>query len=93
MPGFGPERGVSVPMDELTAGTIRGTYRALVLGGLEPGEAANVTAFLHGLPSAGIRWTVAEVEAIVQRRADHIRSADTSLEDLALAAPLTWSGS
>jgi len=80
-------------MDELTAGTIRGTYRALVLGGLEPGEAANVTAFLHGLPSAGIRWTVAEVEAIVQRRAAHIRSAETSLEDLALAAPLTWSGS
>ena len=91
MSGFGPERGVSVPMDELAAGTIRGTYRALVLGGLEPGEAANVTAFLHGLPSAGIRWTVAEVEAIVQRRADHLRSADTSLEDLAQAAPLTWS--
>lgn len=77
-------------MDERTAGTIRGTYRALVLGGLEPGEAANVTAFLHGLPSAGIRWTVAEVEAIVQRRADHARSADTSLDDLILAEPLPW---
>jgi hypothetical protein len=66
-------------MDERTAGTIRGTYRALVLGGLEPGEAANVTAFLHGLPSAGIRWTVAEVEAIVQRRADHVRSSEVAL--------------
>ena len=75
-------------MDELNAGTIRGTYRALVLGGLEPGEAANVTAFLHGLPSAGIRWTVAEVEAIVQRRADHLRSAEATLEGLDLAAPL-----
>ena len=66
-------------MDELVAGTIRGTYRALVLGGLEPGEAANVTAYLHGLPSAGIRWTVAEVEAIVQRRVDHVRSTDVEL--------------
>jgi len=80
-------------MDERTAGTIRGTYRALVLGGLEPGEAANVTAFLHGLPSAGIRWTVAEVEAIVQRRADHVRSGEVTIEDLALAAPLPWNGS
>ncbi len=82
-----------MPKGDLTAGTIRGTYRALVLGGLAPGEAANVTALLHGLPSAGIRWTVAEVEAIVQRRADHIRSADVTLDELALAAPLPWNGS
>lgn len=66
-------------MDDPTADTIRGTYQALVLGGLESGEAANVTAFLHGLPSAGIRWTVAEVEAIVQRRADHVRSPEPVL--------------
>jgi hypothetical protein len=82
-----------VPKDDLTAGTIRGTYQALVLGGLAPGEAANVTAFLHGLPSAGIRWTVAEVEAIVRRRADHVRSADVTLDELAFATPLPWIGS
>ena len=79
-------------MDERTAGTIRGTYQALVLGGLEPGEAANVSAFLHGLPSAGIRWTVAEVEAIVQRRADHARLEEHDLDDLTLVEPLPWNG-
>lgn len=77
-------------MNERGTNAIRATYRTLRLKGLEPGEAANVTAFLHGLPSAGIRWTVGEVEAIVQRRADHIRITDVSLDDLAIAAPMSW---
>jgi hypothetical protein len=54
-----------------------------------------VTGYLHGLPSAGIRWTVAEVEAIVRRRAAHLRShgRTTTLEPfemLAVASPLQW---
>ncbi len=50
------------------AASLKATYRALLARGLEAGEAANLTAFLHGLPSAGFRWTLPEVEAIVHRR-------------------------
>jgi hypothetical protein len=86
-------------MDGRGPGTIRGTYRSLLLRGLEPGEAANVTGRLHGLPSAGIRWTLAEVEAIVRRRAAHARSIEnaepTGLDpaSLSVASPLPWSNS
>ncbi len=84
-------------MDARGPGTIRGTYRSLLLRGLDPAEAANVTGRLHGLPSAGIRWTVAEVEAIVRRRASHVRSNPTlntpTLEALAVASPLPWDNS
>jgi hypothetical protein len=65
-------------MDGRGPDTIRGTYLALLLRGLEPGEAANVTGYLHGLPSAGIRWSVAEIEAIVRRRAAHARNFATA---------------
>jgi hypothetical protein len=80
-------------MDEPDPDTIRGTYRALLLRGLEPGEAANVTGHLHGLPSAGIRWTVAEVEAIVRRRVAHARHATSESNELATAMPLPWAES
>ncbi|HJU48546.1 MAG TPA: hypothetical protein VJ689_10445 [Gaiellaceae bacterium] len=55
-------------MDRPIAASLKATYRALLARGLEAGEAANLTAFLHGLPSAGFRWTLPEVEAIVHRR-------------------------
>ena len=48
--------------------SLKATYRALLARGLEAGEAANLTAFLHGLPSAGVKWSLTEVEAIIQRR-------------------------
>jgi hypothetical protein len=75
-------------MNDRGTGEIRATYRTLLLRGLEAGEAANVPAFLSGLPSAGIRWTVGEVEAIVLRRADHLRR-ELSVEDVPLASPMT----
>jgi len=78
-----------VSTDDRAPGTVRGTYQALLLQGLEPDEAANVTGYLHGLPSAGIRWNVAEVEAIVRRRAAHLRTTPP-LETLAVASPLRW---
>ena len=53
------------------AASLKATYRALLARGLEAGEAANLTAFLHGLPSAGLNWTLPEVEAIVHRRLLH----------------------
>jgi hypothetical protein len=55
-------------VDRPLAASLKATYRALLARGLEAGEAANLTAFLHGLPSAGFRWTLPEVEAIVHRR-------------------------
>ena len=54
--------------DRPVAASLKATYRALLARGLEAGEAANLTAFLHGLPSAGFRWSLAEIEAIIQRR-------------------------
>lgn len=51
--------------------SVKATYRALLGRGLDPGEAANLTAFLHGLPSNGIRWTLPEIEGIVRRRFEH----------------------
>ncbi|MEP6640243.1 MAG: hypothetical protein ABJC39_12915 [Chloroflexota bacterium] len=37
------------------------TYRGLWLAGLSATEAGNVTAWLHGLPTAGRGWTVREI--------------------------------
>jgi hypothetical protein len=58
-------------VDRPVAASLKATYRALLARGLEAGEAANLTAFLHGLPSAGFKWTLPEVEAIVHRRLLH----------------------
>jgi hypothetical protein len=81
-----------VSTDDRAPDTVRGTYQALLLRGLQPDEAANVTGHLYGLPSAGIRWTVDEVEAIVRRRAAHLRShfGTRTLDELAVASPLGW---
>ena len=48
--------------------SLKVTYRALLARGLEAGEAANLTAYLHGMPNAGFQWTLREIEAIVVRR-------------------------
>lgn len=58
-------------MDQPIEASLKATYRALLARGLEAGEAANLTAFLHGLPSAGFHWALPEVEAIVRRRLEH----------------------
>jgi len=55
-------------MDQPQHSEIRATYRALLARGLQPSEAANLTAFLHGLPSESFHWSVREVEALVIRR-------------------------
>lgn len=68
----------------------RSIYRALLVRGLEPGEAANLTAYLAGLPSAGLHWTIPEVEAIVRRRAAEAEAASTEGDDRAGPVQLTW---
>lgn len=61
--------------------SLKATYRALLARGLETGQAANLTAFLHGLPSGGFHWTLAEIEAVLHRRISHaaeLRSAEVA---------------
>jgi hypothetical protein len=68
----------------------RSIYRALLVRGLEPSEAANLTAYLAGLPSSGLRWTIPEIEAIVRRRAAEAAAADTDGDDQTGPVQLTW---
>lgn len=75
-------------VDRPVAASLKATYRALLARGLETGEAANLTAFLHGLPSAGLRWTLPEVEAIVHRRLMHAAEQRASVA-AATATPPT----
>lgn len=80
-------------VDRPVAASLKATYRALLARGLEAGEAANLTAFLHGLPSAGFRWTLPEVEAIVHRRlmfaAEQRASAAATAAAVATTTPPT----
>ena len=67
--------------------SIKATYRALLARGLEAGEAANLTAFLHGLPSTGFHWTMPEIEAIVRRRLEHASDERVAAATSNLAVP------
>ena len=44
----------------------RDTYRGLLLRGLNPGEAANLTAFLSGIHiAAGHPWRLADIDRLL----------------------------
>jgi hypothetical protein len=43
----------------------RATYRMLIFRGLEPTEAANLTAFMCGIPVADQRWSLPEVNRLL----------------------------
>jgi hypothetical protein len=58
--------------------SLKATYRALLARGLETGEAANLTAFLHGLASEGFHWTLAEIEAVLHHRIRHAAELRTT---------------
>jgi hypothetical protein len=47
------------------ARTPNAAYRQLVARGLEPGEAANLTAYLAGIPLGDHAWTLREVNNLV----------------------------
>lgn len=68
----------------------RSIYRALLVRGLEPAEAANLTAYLAGLPSRGVHWTIPEIEAIVRRRSAQVAVAERDPDDLPGPVQLTW---
>ena len=68
-------------MDGSIGASLKATYRALLARGLETGEAANLTAFLHGLASEGFHWTLPEIQAVIQHRIQHaaaLRAADVA---------------
>jgi hypothetical protein len=67
--------------------SLKATYRAMLARGLEAGEAANLTAFLHGLPSDGFQWTLPEVEAIIRRRLAHAADERLAAATNNLAVP------
>jgi hypothetical protein len=68
----------------------RVVYRSLLLRGLAPAEAANVAAFLAGLRCSGVRWTLPQVEALVDLRE---RWSATRGPDDGPVRQLTWSRS
>ncbi len=68
----------------------RSIYRALLVRGLEPVEAANLTAYLAGLPSVNLHWTIPEVEAILRRRAAAASRVEPDPDDRAEPHQLTW---
>jgi hypothetical protein len=43
----------------------RSTYRALLLKGLTPAEAADLTAFLSGIPVGEAHWSLAQVNRLL----------------------------
>jgi len=49
--------------------TTRATYRTLLLRGLAPDEAANLTAFLSGIPVTEQHWKLSEINRLLFIRA------------------------
>ena len=43
----------------------RSTFRTLLLRGLTPDEAANLTAFLCGIPIAEVHWSLRQVNQLL----------------------------
>lgn len=43
----------------------RSTYRVLLLRGLTPEEAANLTAFMCGIPLAQVHWSLRQVNQLL----------------------------
>jgi hypothetical protein len=49
----------------------RSTYRTLIMRGLAPDEAANLTAFMAGLPVGQGRWTLKQINELLFLRRMH----------------------
>jgi hypothetical protein len=48
-----------------TAQTTRATYRHLLLKGMAPDEAANLTAFIAGIPVGEAHWTLQQINKLL----------------------------
>jgi hypothetical protein len=51
--------------DETTQLVTRSTYRLLMSRGLAPDEAANLTAFMCGIPIDDVRWSIRQVNQLL----------------------------
>jgi hypothetical protein len=49
----------------------RSTYRTLIMRGMAPDEAANLTAFMAGLPVGQGRWTLKQINELLFLRRMH----------------------
>ena len=47
------------------AETTRATYRRLLMKGMEPDEAANLTAFIAGIPVGEAHWTLKQINELL----------------------------
>ena len=58
---------IAIPTGQVSTGDprTRATFRMLLLRGLLPAEAANLTAYLCGLPVGDSRWTIHEVNRLL----------------------------
>ena len=45
--------------------TPRAVWRLLQMRGMTPDEAANLTAFLYGLPTADLRWSLPQLNQLL----------------------------
>ena len=57
------------PTDPADGLVTRTTYRLLLSKGLAPAEAANLTAFLCGIPVADVHWSLRQVNQLLFLRA------------------------
>jgi hypothetical protein len=53
------------PAGARTSLTTRSTYRNLLLRGMAPEEAANLTAFLAGIPVGEGHWTIKQINELL----------------------------
>ncbi len=44
---------------------LRATFQLLQLKGLTPGEAASLTAFMCGLPTSDLRWSLRQINQML----------------------------
>lgn len=65
--GSGSDTATSVtsPTTPLTTHSTRATYRHLLLKGMEPEEAANLTAFIAGIPVGEAHWTLKQINQLL----------------------------
>ena len=56
-------------MPAMPAPATRSVYRLLLMKGMTPAEAASLTAFLCGLPTSDLNWSLKQVNQLLFLRA------------------------
>ncbi len=63
--GSGSVTATSTTEPTATSLATRATYRHLLMKGMQPDEAANLTAFMAGIPIAEAHWTLRQVNQLL----------------------------